>query len=169
MKEEIKVNRTSLKKLREAFQKHGGKSPEFLEAVRGLIIYVIRRYCGFYSEDLFQTSYLRVLEALGYYNPARSNIATFVFAVTRNRVSQFLYNNGKRLRESADSLPFLESESNVIVELEADMDCESALKKKLKRIRIIGDERRVAKFCRNVGEESFHFRFIVWISMGEVE
>jgi DNA-directed RNA polymerase specialized sigma subunit len=162
----MKGKKPSLKVLREAYETYGGKSPEFLEAVRGLIIFVMWRYTGFYSEDLFQIAYQRVLESFAYYDSTRANIATFIFAVVRNRASNYLYHTGKRLFESADSLPYLESDDNAIAELEDTLDCEASLKK-LKRIRVIGDKREVTEFCKQAGEDSFHYRFLIWNAAGE--
>jgi len=90
------------------YKEHGINHETFFIQVEKLIILVQKRYMGMVVEDVQQSSYKRLVEALPYYDPTRTNIATWVYSIARHQVSSYLYHKKKRDRESEDSLPLIE-------------------------------------------------------------
>lgn len=89
------------------YREHGSNSPEFYAQVHRFIIYLQYRFLHQYSEDCQHDCYIRLVEALRYYDPKKispktgkpTNLGTFCFTVIRNRISSFSYTTRKHQRE----------------------------------------------------------------------
>jgi DNA-directed RNA polymerase specialized sigma24 family protein len=157
------LKKPSIKDLRRIYDTYGGRSVEFLETVRGFILYVLKRYLGYYDEEAFYSAYSRVLSALEYYDKDRVNLASFIFSVVRNRASSFMYHRRKRDYESEEALEFLEDEGNGYEEVEEVMVYEGALRG-MERVKVRGDLRECIRRILKAGEGSSDFRNLIWRS-----
>jgi hypothetical protein len=154
-------NKPSINNLRRIYEEYGGRSVEFLETVRGFVLYILRRYLGAVEEEAFYSSYARVLEALEYYDNTRVNLASFIFSVVRNRASSFTYHKRKRDYESEEALEGLEEEEEGYGEVDRVMMYEGALRS-MKRVKVRGDIREAVRIMLKAGEGSMDFRNLIW-------
>jgi hypothetical protein len=160
------LKKPSIRQLRQIYDQYGGRSVEFLETVRGFILYVLKRYLGYYDEEAFYSAYSRVLSALEYYDKDRVNLASFIFSVVRNRASSFMYHRRKRDYEDCEALEFLEDEGDGYEDVEEVMAYEGALRG-MERIKVRGDLRECVRRILKAGEGSSDFRNLIWRARDE--
>lgn len=158
-----KPSSTDLKRLKEVYETHGIKSAEFYEVVKGFIIFVIRRYNFHYNEELFFSAYCQILESSSHYDPTKLNIGSFIYSVVRNRISSFHYHKRKRDYESDAPLEFLPSEENGYRKIENDMARRRSLSQS-SRVKYTGDPADIVNIIMEDGEDSLHFRNMIWTS-----
>jgi hypothetical protein len=162
------LKKPSIRQLRQIYDQYGGRSVEFLETVRGFILYVLKRYLGVVEEECFYSAYSRVLSALEYYDKDRVNLASFIFSVVRNRASSFMYHRRKREYEDEGALEFLEDEGGGYEEFERVHGYESALRG-MKSVKVRGDIGEAVRRILKGGEGSIHFANMIWTAAAREE
>lgn len=97
-----------IRQLDQISREKGVNTPEFFSLAKNFVIYVQIRYVGFVDEDLTQTINLRIVKSLEYYD-GKTNIGTWVYSIARHQCSGHIYHRNKRLRESSEPLPYIET------------------------------------------------------------
>ncbi len=94
------MSRTNLKEVVRVFNEYGPNSNEFVKHVTPYLRYLQGRLIGGLDEDFEQDVLIRLLESFSYYDAECGiNLASWIFAVVRNKASSYRSKMKKRGRE----------------------------------------------------------------------
>ncbi len=89
----------SRESLQRIYDTYGANSPEFYDAIKNLLVYLLNRYMNRYDEDCLGDCYVRLLDSFAYWDKSKSNIISWIHLVVRNKISAYCYNETKKMRE----------------------------------------------------------------------
>lgn len=88
----VKPKKSTAKELQAIFNKHGRHSSILYKYIKGFLHFLIFRYYSDYrgglfeEDDLLQECQIKIFNSLDYYDPAKGNLATFLYCALRNTI-----------------------------------------------------------------------------------